>query len=213
MRRSTGWRARSTRPSSSARAAMPASWPRSAAPRVSATAISTPASSTAISRDSAPPRRTSTAPPPRSARRQLVERESARIGASLAREPDEPPSPWDSGDAFQLSGARRLALPILADGESVVAQVVYGPRRRRSRDRRHRARDRRRGDRRRRRGLCAAPRPPDQGRLARSHPRRGWRSRAQRAGARAYARQGARAFWWSRASASRAANVSPSSRR
>jgi 3-methylcrotonyl-CoA carboxylase alpha subunit len=57
----------------------------------------------------------------------LVERESARIGASFAREPDEPPSPWDSGDAFQLSGARRLGVPILADGESVVAQVVYGP--------------------------------------------------------------------------------------
>ena len=48
----------------------------------------------------------------------LMERESARIAASLAREPDAPPSPWDSGDAFQLSGARRLALPVLAEGES-----------------------------------------------------------------------------------------------
>ena len=57
----------------------------------------------------------------------LVERESVRVGASLAREPDEPPSPWDSGDAFQLSGARRLGVPILAEGESVVAQIVYGP--------------------------------------------------------------------------------------
>ena len=57
----------------------------------------------------------------------LVERESARVDASLAREPDEPPSPWDNGDAFQLSGARRLSVPILAEGESVVAQVVYGP--------------------------------------------------------------------------------------
>ncbi len=57
----------------------------------------------------------------------LVERESARIGLSIAREPDQPASPWDSGDAFQLSDARRLALPILAEGESVVAQVVYGP--------------------------------------------------------------------------------------
>ncbi|HEY1472537.1 MAG TPA: biotin carboxylase N-terminal domain-containing protein [Pseudolabrys sp.] len=56
----------------------------------------------------------------------LLECESARIGASLAREPDEPPSPWDSGDAFQLSGARRLALPILAEGKSVVAQIEYG---------------------------------------------------------------------------------------
>ncbi len=35
-------------------------------------------------------------------------------------------SPWDSADAFQLSGARRLALPILVDGEAVVAQVAYG---------------------------------------------------------------------------------------
>jgi 3-methylcrotonyl-CoA carboxylase alpha subunit len=59
--------------------------------------------------------------------RKLVERESARIGLSIAREPDQPASPWDSGDAFQLSDARRLALPILAEGESVVAQVVYGP--------------------------------------------------------------------------------------
>src|SRR6185437_9207589 len=33
----------------------------------------------------------------------LLERESARVAA--AREPDEPPSPWDGGDAFQLSGA------------------------------------------------------------------------------------------------------------
>jgi 3-methylcrotonyl-CoA carboxylase alpha subunit len=57
----------------------------------------------------------------------LVERESARIGLSLAREPDVPPSPWDSGDAFQFSGARRLALPVVAEGKAVVAQVVYGP--------------------------------------------------------------------------------------
>jgi 3-methylcrotonyl-CoA carboxylase alpha subunit len=55
----------------------------------------------------------------------LVEHESARIGASVLREPDEPVSPWDSGDAFQLSGARRLALPIVADGENIVAQVSY----------------------------------------------------------------------------------------
>jgi len=57
----------------------------------------------------------------------LVERESTRIAAVFEREPDAPASPWDSGDAFQLSGARRLALPILAEGESIVAQVAYGP--------------------------------------------------------------------------------------
>ncbi len=60
--------------------------------------------------------------------KKLVDRESARIGSSTAREPDEPASPWDSGDGFQLSGTRRLALPILAEGESLLAQVVYGPR-------------------------------------------------------------------------------------
>jgi 3-methylcrotonyl-CoA carboxylase alpha subunit len=57
----------------------------------------------------------------------LVEREIARIAASFERDPDAPASPWDSGDAFQLSGARHLALPILAEAESVVAQVAYGP--------------------------------------------------------------------------------------
>jgi 3-methylcrotonyl-CoA carboxylase alpha subunit len=55
----------------------------------------------------------------------LMERESARIAALFEREPDAPASPWDSGDAFQLSSARKLALPILAEGESVVAQVEY----------------------------------------------------------------------------------------
>jgi 3-methylcrotonyl-CoA carboxylase alpha subunit len=59
--------------------------------------------------------------------RTLVERERARIGASLMREPDEPASPWDSADAFQLADARQLALPVLAEGETVVAQVAYGP--------------------------------------------------------------------------------------
>ena len=55
----------------------------------------------------------------------LIERENARVGT--LREPDEPLSPWDTGDAFQLSGMRRLALPILADGENVVARVLYRP--------------------------------------------------------------------------------------
>ncbi|HEV2630615.1 MAG TPA: acetyl-CoA carboxylase biotin carboxylase subunit [Pseudolabrys sp.] len=35
-------------------------------------------------------------------------------------------SPWDVADGFQLSGARRLALPVIADGEAVVAEVDYG---------------------------------------------------------------------------------------
>lgn len=39
--------------------------------------------------------------------------------------PDETPSPWDVADAFQMSGTRRLMLPILAEGEAAVAEVVY----------------------------------------------------------------------------------------
>ena len=42
-------------------------------------------------------------------------------------DPDEPASPWDATDAFQLSGARRLSLPIFAEGEPVLADVSYGP--------------------------------------------------------------------------------------
>jgi 3-methylcrotonyl-CoA carboxylase alpha subunit len=53
--------------------------------------------------------------------------EHARLAASREREPDEPTSPWDEADAFQLSGARRLALPILAEDKTVVAEIVYGP--------------------------------------------------------------------------------------
>jgi len=55
----------------------------------------------------------------------LVAREGERIAALRAA--DAPASPWDLGDAFQLSGARRLLLPVLAEGESVVAHVDYGP--------------------------------------------------------------------------------------
>jgi 3-methylcrotonyl-CoA carboxylase alpha subunit len=58
--------------------------------------------------------------------RELLAREDARIAAATEREPDQPASPWDSGDAFQLSGSRRLAVPILADGDMVVAEVVHG---------------------------------------------------------------------------------------
>ncbi|MEI9805270.1 MAG: biotin carboxylase N-terminal domain-containing protein [Pseudolabrys sp.] len=56
--------------------------------------------------------------------RELLKRESARIASH--REPDAPASPWDAADGFQLAGARRLALPILAEGEALVADVVYG---------------------------------------------------------------------------------------
>ena len=52
--------------------------------------------------------------------RELIEGERARIATHGT-------SPWDFADAFQLSGARRLALPVIADGEAVVAEVDYGP--------------------------------------------------------------------------------------
>ena len=54
----------------------------------------------------------------------LVARERARIEA--AREQDAPASPWESADAFQLSGPRRLVLPLIADGERVTAEIAYG---------------------------------------------------------------------------------------
>jgi 3-methylcrotonyl-CoA carboxylase alpha subunit len=55
----------------------------------------------------------------------LLAREDTRIAALNEREPDQPGSPWDAADGFQLSGARRLALPILADGQGEVALVVH----------------------------------------------------------------------------------------
>ena len=51
--------------------------------------------------------------------RALVAREQMRNAGDGA-------SPWDVADGFQLSGARRLALPVIADGEAVVAEVEYG---------------------------------------------------------------------------------------
>ncbi len=57
--------------------------------------------------------------------RALLAREQARLAAT--RDAEAPASPWDTHDGFQLSGARRLALPIVADGESVVAEIDYGP--------------------------------------------------------------------------------------
>jgi 3-methylcrotonyl-CoA carboxylase alpha subunit len=57
----------------------------------------------------------------------LLAQEHVRLAGSREREPDEPTSPWDEADAFQLSGARRLELPILAEDKTVVAEIVYGP--------------------------------------------------------------------------------------
>ena len=49
----------------------------------------------------------------------LIDRERARLAAS------GPVSPWDADDGFQLSGERRLQLPLIVEGESVVAQAIY----------------------------------------------------------------------------------------
>lgn len=69
---------------------------------------------------------------------QGLDRAAAAFGArhlldpsSTERLPDEGgedwTSPWDTTDAFQMSGKRRLVLPIAADGETVVAEIVYSP--------------------------------------------------------------------------------------
>jgi 3-methylcrotonyl-CoA carboxylase alpha subunit len=52
---------------------------------------------------------------------QLFERERKNLAARAG----DAVSPWDATDAFQLSGERRLTLPIVADGEPAIAQVVY----------------------------------------------------------------------------------------
>jgi 3-methylcrotonyl-CoA carboxylase alpha subunit len=59
---------------------------------------------------------------------ELLARENARIATLHERDADAPPSPWEATDGFQLSGSRRLALPVVADGESVTAEITYGAR-------------------------------------------------------------------------------------
>jgi 3-methylcrotonyl-CoA carboxylase alpha subunit len=54
--------------------------------------------------------------------RDLIAQQRARIEAG--RDADAQPSPWDAADGFQLAGERRLALPIIADGENLTAQVA-----------------------------------------------------------------------------------------
>jgi 3-methylcrotonyl-CoA carboxylase alpha subunit len=60
------------------------------------------------------------------AAQELLARERARIRAAYEREPQAPASPWDASDGFQLSGSRTLALPLIADGENVTADIAYG---------------------------------------------------------------------------------------
>ena len=58
---------------------------------------------------------------------ELFAREGARIAKAAGREAGTPASPWDASDAFQLSGTRKLALPLVAEGESLTAEIAYGP--------------------------------------------------------------------------------------
>jgi 3-methylcrotonyl-CoA carboxylase alpha subunit len=57
----------------------------------------------------------------------LIAREQARIAARGRQAAGEPGSPWDATDAFQLTGTRRLALPVTVDGDTLVADIAYGP--------------------------------------------------------------------------------------
>ncbi len=57
------------------------------------------------------------------AAQELLAHELARIAAARAAE--APASPWDVSDGFQLSGTRSLKLPLIADGESVTAEIGY----------------------------------------------------------------------------------------
>ncbi|HEU4659953.1 MAG TPA: biotin carboxylase N-terminal domain-containing protein [Pseudolabrys sp.] len=55
----------------------------------------------------------------------LLERERERLAASPPREPDQPPSPWDATDAFQLSGTREISFPVAVDGDRRLVQLIY----------------------------------------------------------------------------------------
>jgi 3-methylcrotonyl-CoA carboxylase alpha subunit len=44
----------------------------------------------------------------------------------VSESPAEPYSPWAARDGFQLSGARRVVVPILVDGQGAEAAVSYG---------------------------------------------------------------------------------------
>ena len=56
----------------------------------------------------------------------ILERERARIAVRDDDETNDPPSPWDAGDGFQLSGTRKIDVPISVDDRPMMAQVRYG---------------------------------------------------------------------------------------
>jgi 3-methylcrotonyl-CoA carboxylase alpha subunit len=55
----------------------------------------------------------------------LLAQERSPVSSLLEDTTEETQSPWDVADAFQISGTRHLALPLLVDGELAVAEVVY----------------------------------------------------------------------------------------
>jgi 3-methylcrotonyl-CoA carboxylase alpha subunit len=57
----------------------------------------------------------------------LLAQDTGRIVQAAGRDADAPVSPWDATDGFQLSGPRRVTLPLLVDGEPAEAGVSYGP--------------------------------------------------------------------------------------
>jgi 3-methylcrotonyl-CoA carboxylase alpha subunit len=55
----------------------------------------------------------------------LIAHERERIAARTVRAEDNPASPWDADDAFQLSGPRMMSFPVLANGHGVIATIRY----------------------------------------------------------------------------------------
>jgi 3-methylcrotonyl-CoA carboxylase alpha subunit len=56
---------------------------------------------------------------------QLIARTQTSVPAERGEEEPPAPSPWAATDAFQLSGFRAHARPVLVDGEPLTAQVTY----------------------------------------------------------------------------------------
>jgi 3-methylcrotonyl-CoA carboxylase alpha subunit len=56
----------------------------------------------------------------------LLERAHSALTASIEGDAEQPASPWDAADAFQLAGVRRLVMPLLVDGEKAMAEITFG---------------------------------------------------------------------------------------
>ena len=101
----------------------------------------------------------------------LLAQAGARATAAQDPDPDQPPSPWDAMDGFQFHGGRAITLPLLADGEPVVANVRYAGGAAQVTVRGNRPGRRRNSDRGAGCGLRLAQRPADTGDAARSRRR------------------------------------------